>query len=571
MPSLADLHRTIDAAVASGRIGRPVFVRYFWQGPDAPDCTRPEMPAPAAVTGMVADWLGEPADRLYVLGSRTDRRRHVALAVQCRNGATALITCVRAPTSASVLDVMVLGNRGAIYYNDGSLGMDAWQPNPTGWENRHEPWIVAALEDAREQQANPVEVRQRSPVSIGGKLVDSPASSQTRPAGRLPRHGILLVTGSRTHQEDYAAAFAGDDRCRIVAVTDQTDIDPQRRVLNERLARVLAVPYLPDLNEALALPDVHAVSVCAPPERRGRIALRCAEAGKHLYLDKPLVPSLREADALVAAVKRAGVRSHMFSFITQPWAREAKQLIEAGQLGDLLGIHADVFFAKGRTATARNGTPRREEFPPRRQQLPSAKRELDNVGVYPITLVRWLTGRRFGTVFGITANYFFAEHQQHNVEDFGLLACTLEDGLPVTIAAGRCGWTSHPASGVHRMILIGSKRTVVIDANRPRLEICTDEPPWQPPAIHPDDPMSFWTSSQEEAMARPKRNWLPVAPPGQSDAAYFLDCLDSGRDSEMSVAEAALATEVLLAGYRSATSGEVVALPLARGTLSVRE
>ena len=50
-----------------------------------------------------------------------------------------------------------------------------------------------------------------------------------------------------------------------------------------------------------------------------------------------------------------------------------------------------------------------------------AKRELDNVGVYPITLVRWLTGKKFRTVYGVTGNYFFQEHQKHNVEDFGLL------------------------------------------------------------------------------------------------------------------------------------------------------
>src|SRR6185437_15588751 len=122
--------------------------------------------------------------------------------------------------------------------------------------------------------------------------------------------------------------------------------------------------YVADLDEALRDKDVRIVSICAPPERRGRIALRCARAGKHLYLDKSLTPQLAEADALVAAVKKAGVRSHMFSFITQPWARQAKRLLEEGRLGKLLAVHADVFFAKGRTGTARLGSPRKEEYPP---------------------------------------------------------------------------------------------------------------------------------------------------------------------------------------------------------------
>jgi myo-inositol 2-dehydrogenase / D-chiro-inositol 1-dehydrogenase len=379
-----------------------------------------------------------------------------------------------------------------------------------------------------------------------------------------PRYGVLLVSGSHTHQENYAAAFAADPRCRLVAVTDEPTIDRRRRELNQRLAKALALPYLADLGPALKRKDVQVVSVCAPPERRGRIIVRCAEARKHLYLDKSLAPQLKEADAVVAAVAKAGVRSHMFSFITQPWAREAKRLLEGKHLGRLLAVHADTFFAKGHAGTARLGARRKEEFPPRRHQLVEAKRELDNVGVYPITLIRWLTGRRFRTVLGVTANYFFQEHQKQNVEDFGLLSCTLDDGLPVTVAAGRYGWTTHPAGGVNRVVLVGSRGTAVLDANRPRLEVHTDEAPWAPPKPHPQDPMGFWSSTQDEVHTRPKRTWVPAGPAARSDAAYFLDRLDARRDSELNAAEAALATEVLLAAYRSAATRQVVTLPLPR-------
>jgi predicted dehydrogenase len=379
-----------------------------------------------------------------------------------------------------------------------------------------------------------------------------------------PRYDILLVTGSHTHQEDYAVAFAADPRCRIIAVTDEADIDGKRRQLNMRLARALDIPYLDNLKDALKRQRVDMVSVCAPPERRARIAIACAEAGKHLYLDKPLVPRLEDADDLVAAVRKAQVRSHIFSLITRPWARAAKDMMQSGRLGRLRAIHADTFFAKGHTGTAQFGIPRQEEYPPRRQQLVEAKRELDNIGVYPISMIRWLTGRMFRTAYAITANYFFKEHQKHQVEDFGLLACTLEDGLPVTISAGRIGWTSHPAGGVNRLVLVGSKRTLVVDANRPRLEVYTDDPPWTPPPVNPEDPMGFWTSTQEAVRIRPKNTWVPAADAGPRDAGYFLDCLDADRESEMSVPEAALTTEVLLAAYRSAASGEVVTLPLPR-------
>lgn len=131
-------------------------------------------------------------------------------------------------------------------------------------------------------------------------------------------YGVLLVTGMHTHQENYGAAFVADKRCKVVAVTDEANVDRRRRTLNERLAKLLDVPYIADLEQALARKDVDIVCNCAPPERRGRIAVRCARAGKHLYLDKSLVPHLQEADDLVAAVQKAGVKSHMFSFISTP-------------------------------------------------------------------------------------------------------------------------------------------------------------------------------------------------------------------------------------------------------------
>jgi predicted dehydrogenase len=264
---------------------------------------------------------------------------------------------------------------------------------------------------------------------------------------------------------------------------------------------------------------------------------------------------------LVAAVRAAGVRSHMFSMISTSWAQAARDLVASGSLGRLVGIHADFFFGKGNPGTATLGSRRREEFPPQRHQLIEAKRELDNVGVYPITLARWLSGSKFRSVHCVTGNYFFGHYQKLNVEDFGLLTGTLEDGTAVTISAGRFGWTSHAAGGVTRMILAGTERAVLIDANRPRLEVYSDEAPWEPPAADPEDPMAFWQSTVDRSGMRPKRTWVAALAPGKSDASYFLDCLEQGRESEMAIGEAAHAAEVLVAAYASAARSQVITLP----------
>jgi hypothetical protein len=114
------------------------------------------------------------------------------------------------------------------------------------------------------------------------------------------------------------------------------------------------------------------------------------------------------------------------------------------------------------------------------------------------------------------------------------------------------------------MVLVGSKKTVIVDANRPRVEVYADETPWVPPPINPADPMGFWQSTQDEVHVRPKRTWVSIAPAAKTDAAYFLDRLDAALDSEVNAAEAALATEVLVAGYKSAATGKVITLPMER-------
>src|ERR687890_2096698 len=72
----------------------------------------------------------------------------------------------------------------------------------------------------------------------------------------------------------------------------------------QRLAERLCVPAYEDLD---ALYDeVAAVSFAVPPEVQGELALRAAQRGKHLLLDKPVADTVEAADRLVAAVERTG-------------------------------------------------------------------------------------------------------------------------------------------------------------------------------------------------------------------------------------------------------------------------
>ncbi|MCX6397154.1 MAG: Gfo/Idh/MocA family oxidoreductase [Propionibacteriales bacterium] len=60
------------------------------------------------------------------------------------------------------------------------------------------------------------------------------------------------------------------------------------------------------------LEEVDALAFAVPPMVQDGLALRAAEAGKHLFLEKPIALDLAAADALVAAVQARGLSTVVF-------------------------------------------------------------------------------------------------------------------------------------------------------------------------------------------------------------------------------------------------------------------
>jgi predicted dehydrogenase len=76
------------------------------------------------------------------------------------------------------------------------------------------------------------------------------------------------------------------------------------------LASRYGVPAYDDVDALLA--EVDAVAIALPPDVQAPLAVRAAQAGKHLLLDKPLALDPSAADEVVAAAKAAGVATVVF-------------------------------------------------------------------------------------------------------------------------------------------------------------------------------------------------------------------------------------------------------------------
>jgi predicted dehydrogenase len=94
-----------------------------------------------------------------------------------------------------------------------------------------------------------------------------------------------------------------------------------------------------DYRALLARPDIDFVDVTTPNHSHAEIVIAAAQAGKHIYCEKPLAMNVAEGQRMVAAVEQAGVKTQMtFNLRFFPALSRAKQLIESGFLGNLFSF-----------------------------------------------------------------------------------------------------------------------------------------------------------------------------------------------------------------------------------------
>src|SRR6185436_8304860 len=83
-------------------------------------------------------------------------------------------------------------------------------------------------------------------------------------------------------------------------------------------------------------PRVDVVDITTPNALHAEMAIAAAQAGKHIYCEKPLATTSADAARIVAAVARSGVINIVgFNYLKNPAQAFAKQIIDSGELGEV--------------------------------------------------------------------------------------------------------------------------------------------------------------------------------------------------------------------------------------------
>jgi predicted dehydrogenase len=125
-----------------------------------------------------------------------------------------------------------------------------------------------------------------------------------------------------------------------------------------------AFPLADSLDAILADRSIDCVEILTPPNTHLELVKKCAAAGKHVLLEKPLEITTERSLALVEAARRAGVTlGVMLQHRFRPAALKLREMLRAGELGRIVNCSTVIrlwrpqsyYDVEGRGTKARDG------------------------------------------------------------------------------------------------------------------------------------------------------------------------------------------------------------------------
>jgi myo-inositol 2-dehydrogenase/D-chiro-inositol 1-dehydrogenase len=140
---------------------------------------------------------------------------------------------------------------------------------------------------------------------------------------------IGLIGAGRIGKVHAQAISTQVDSAELAAVADVDGAAAQSLAAKWRIPKVVQ-----DYGAILEDPTIDAVAICSSTDTHAQIITAAAQAGKHIFCEKPIDHSLAKIDAALSAVEKAGVQLMVgFNRRFDPSFRRVKGLVEEGQIG----------------------------------------------------------------------------------------------------------------------------------------------------------------------------------------------------------------------------------------------
>ncbi|MDZ4796949.1 MAG: Gfo/Idh/MocA family oxidoreductase [Bryobacteraceae bacterium] len=152
----------------------------------------------------------------------------------------------------------------------------------------------------------------------------------------------ISICGIGKIGEVHVRNLAGLRGCRLTGLYDQ---DPSRAC---SLGSELSIPVYRSFKEVLADEAATAVVVATPSDSHASVACAAMQAGKHVFVEKPLASSLEDCEQILSVARSTGLIAQAgFCERFNPNHLEAKRAVKEGRLGEVRAIHTSRFAPYG--------------------------------------------------------------------------------------------------------------------------------------------------------------------------------------------------------------------------------
>ncbi len=157
--------------------------------------------------------------------------------------------------------------------------------------------------------------------------------------------GVAIVGCGRI-SDLHQLGYRGNPDAKIVAVCDTRKTHATKKAKEWGVDKTFT-----DYQQVLEDREVEAVELLTPHHLHCPMTVQACQAGKHVSVQKPMALSAAEADQMIAAADKAGVTLRVYeTFVYYAPAMRAKQMIEAGEIGEVRAVRMHVSTGTAGTA-----------------------------------------------------------------------------------------------------------------------------------------------------------------------------------------------------------------------------
>jgi predicted dehydrogenase len=352
----------------------------------------------------------------------------------------------------------------------------------------------------------------------------------------------VAVFGCGGVSHGHFSAYAANPKARLIAT-----VDPRAELAETAARRWGAERWYTAAEEALADPAIDVVDLCLPHHLHAPIAIQATNAGKHVFVEKPIANTLAEADAMIAACRENNVLLMVDQTKRyQHRHRTIKRLLDAGYVGEPVLVRAA--YLQDITYTWQHMEPQRLATYWKQDGV------IAGIGIHVLDLLRWLIGEVREVSATATTSDLIAPDRA--TEDTGIIGlrfangCIGEATVSYVLKDPRLAsnWDVMPIEiyGRNGSLRMDWDDTITVTSDK-----LTGEAGPGVFQVHPTPPIGG-PRLPPEAMA------------GAID--HLLDCLQSGAQPLTHGADARASLELVEAAYASIRERRPIALPLALAT-----